>query len=781
MSAPTGNTTTYVGGIPVTRAAAEDEIFEANELTIKEQLTVDYVQLQAQEELDSPEDRDAAEYAAQLEAEREIEQAEGQRDAETLQEVERAQLESERSAINKRRRIRDKYQERADAGVLPFIELMRQHPVDKDHDHYEAYAFVYQPDVKHFAPTMQDVRERIDSLLEYPIKNGEQDRSAGPLPTTYNLQLVVFLDPILHQAGISEFGHHPAWRRLLPPWRAEVKSETYNHRKRQGGHMSDQINDHDWLQMGLRLKSYFGAGYGAVKKETVNEILTLAVGNNRFNTWLEHIDSLPEWDGISRLQQPFSNFDLTEDEGALLENFWLAAMHRWFNPGSQLDMMLVLTGDQGVRKSSLIRSVTKGVMPISELGGIPHSAKDKDDYAAIHASPVVAIDEVDRLTMRHPGSKGGTDAALKNLITTRADAWRDPYARMSTYHLRPSVFIGSTNHTEFIGDTTGDRRYYVVEIPKMILEEDLTREKMDLLLAEARDRYRAGEGFRYDEEFEAMAARSRARYVSDPIFEAIRDWIDQPQHQRHDVNNPGLTVDVTVIDVPLIQEQVKSLGASGTKSLRNDIAVAMDRMPGYQRVDLGGKMAVRRTINGKSKTVKNAWERVDDGTEEDVEAGTALIHGASYEGPTLDASENYSHVTRDPENQQVPTVGMTEAKRRAELEWLAGFRDSDKIKRDDFTGTRRVGGEWLTFAALRDKHMEQVTADVEALEAVWDNAAVVSLDHNNNTRTGGTRAINGQQMDYGAYLRYITTELERMFDERRYGLNHMPIQNQENS
>lgn len=50
MSAPTGNTTTYVDGIPVTRAAAEDEIFEANELTIDEQLAVDYAQLQAHEE-----------------------------------------------------------------------------------------------------------------------------------------------------------------------------------------------------------------------------------------------------------------------------------------------------------------------------------------------------------------------------------------------------------------------------------------------------------------------------------------------------------------------------------------------------------------------------------------------------------------------------------------------------------------------------------------------------------------------------------------------------------
>lgn len=50
MSAPTDNTTKYVNGIPVTRAAADDEIIEAHELTAEEQFAADYEQEQAQEE-----------------------------------------------------------------------------------------------------------------------------------------------------------------------------------------------------------------------------------------------------------------------------------------------------------------------------------------------------------------------------------------------------------------------------------------------------------------------------------------------------------------------------------------------------------------------------------------------------------------------------------------------------------------------------------------------------------------------------------------------------------
>ncbi|QDX78562.1 hypothetical protein AKL16_08590 [Corynebacterium glutamicum] len=508
------------------------------------------------------------------------------------------------------RRVARRRQEIVDATVTGHIESMVKLPPAKEHEFRAAYDHVYaRPGTgEGQAPTMPEVRERIKELLQYPTKNGEVDRTEKPLPTVYNYELVAFLDPVIHHVGITEFGYHPAWRNVLPPWRRDVESVTSDKAEREKAAKRDQVDDHDLLNLTNRLRSYFGSGYQAVKKEVANEIISLHMGGNRFNPWMEHLDALEAWDGVKRIRQPFSNFKLSEDEADILENAWLAWIHRWYNPGAQLDSVLVLVGEQGRRKSSYISAITEGVIPMSELEGIPESAKDKDDYAAIHASPVVAINEIDRLSLRSEGSKNGTDAKLKNLITTRHDSWRNPYGRFSVNHARPSVFVGTTNHTEFIGDPTGDRRYWVIEIPARILTEDLTREKMDLMLAEARDRYRSGERFRYDEEFEETVARARRKYRSTPTADVIFEWLEKADSERMDRSGSGRRVDADVVTAALIDEQVRFPG-KGCPS-RNDIITAMDGMDDYQRVDLGGMSRIRRVIDGDSRPVGVAWERV---------------------------------------------------------------------------------------------------------------------------------------------------------------------------
>lgn len=508
------------------------------------------------------------------------------------------------------RRVARRRQEIVDAAVSAHITSMVAHPPTQEHEFREAYDHVYgRPGTaEDDSPTMPEVRERIFELLQYPTEDGEVDHKKGPLPTIHNYELITFLDPVIHHVGVTEFGYHPAWRRVLPPWRRDVESETSDEAERAKAAKRDQVDDHDLLNLANRLRSYFGSGYQAVRKEVANDTISLYMGGNRFNSWLEHLDSLPEWDGVNRIRQPFSNFELSEDEADILENAWLAWIHRWYNPGAQLDSVLVLVGEQGRRKSSYISAITEGVIPMSELEGIPESAKDKDDYAAIHASPVVAINEIDRLSLRSEGSKNGSDAKLKNLITTRHDSWRNPYGRFSVNHARPSVFMGTTNHTEFIGDTTGDRRYWVIEIPARILTEDLTREKMDLMLAEARDRYRAGERFRYDEEFEEKTARVRRKHRSTPTADVIFEWLEKTDSERMDRSGSGRRVDADVVTAALIDEQVRFPG-KGSPS-RNDIIAAMDGMDDYQRVDLGSMSRIRRVIDGDSKPVGVAWERV---------------------------------------------------------------------------------------------------------------------------------------------------------------------------
>lgn len=218
------------------------------------------------------------------------------------------------------RRVAHRRQEVADAAVAPHIESMLQSRPAKGHEWREAYDRVYRRTGAGAgqAPTMQEVRERIDVLLQYPIQDVEADRSKGPLLTTHNLDLVTFLDPVIHHVGITEFGYRPAWRSLLPLWRSDVESETSDKAERAKAAKRDQVDDYDLLHIGNRLRSYFGSGPGAVRKEVVNDTISMYMGGNRFNPWLEHLDVLQEWDGVNRIRQPFSNFELSDEEATIL-------------------------------------------------------------------------------------------------------------------------------------------------------------------------------------------------------------------------------------------------------------------------------------------------------------------------------------------------------------------------------------------------------------------------------------------------------------------------------
>ena len=224
----------------------------------------------------------------------------------------------------------------------------------------------------------------------------------------------------------------------------------------------------------------------------------------------------------------------------------------------------------------------------------------------VYLDPPDGVLDVERIKSTTNSLEGGINAQLKLLARTHRGRSGEHQRRMlewwlylKTDHARLSVFVGTTNHTEFIGDTTGDRRYRVIEITERILEGDLTREEMDLMLAEARDRYRSGERFRHDEEFEEKTARRRRNHRYTPTADSILEWLEKVDSERRDRNGSGRRVDADVDTTALIDEQVR-FSEKGSPS-RNDIISAMDGMRDYQCVDLGDRSRIRRVIDGDSK------------------------------------------------------------------------------------------------------------------------------------------------------------------------------------
>ena len=203
-----------------------------------------------------------------------------------------------------------------------------------------------------------------------------------------------------------------------------------------------------------------------------------------FNPLIDWIRNGPAWDGVHRLNNFYkSTFDakIDGDKKKLVEFAgiltFLGPIQRNMEPGSQLDWMIVMTGPQGLQKSTLIRALQPPGMDL--FSDSPDLAMNpKQLYESTDGSVFVELAEMrgvyDTTGHRTPESQR---EKLKGYISSRTDRRRIPYDRKSVTRPRYMTLFGSTNQKHCIPfDPSGYRRFVVVELrekPKNGIEKKL--------------------------------------------------------------------------------------------------------------------------------------------------------------------------------------------------------------------------------------------------------------------------------------------------------------------
>ncbi|GAA1393364.1 hypothetical protein GCM10009599_16140 [Luteococcus peritonei] len=395
--------------------------------------------------------------------------------------------------------------------------------------------------------------------------------------TTGNLASVMEHDDVVQHLATNTMGGFLSWRHL-PPWRSSSSAAG----------LSPEVTDADLVRVQDKLKGYFGPGTRALTKEECTDAVVRRAGDNSYSPWRDHLDALPAWDGVERIPTCIDSVADTPYSRQVLLNFFLAMMDRAYRPGCQVDSMLVLWGVPGVRKSSWFRALAPDGM-LAELDAVPDTGQQKDALARAHRAAIVMLDEMDRITRK------ADVAALKAFLTGREDTWRAPYGRMDHRHLRQFVVAGTTNDAQFLMETDGARRYWPLEVTAPISPDRLTRDFMDLLLAEARDRYRRGERMDYSSSFEAQADQVRLVNMFDPVGDAIDRWLADADEEETGRLAPA----ILVREVP----ELRDVNLVRDKATQTKITNAMNRRNDYRRLGAPAKIG-----NVKHKTV---WERVD--------------------------------------------------------------------------------------------------------------------------------------------------------------------------
>jgi len=181
---------------------------------------------------------------------------------------------------------------------------------------------------------------------------------------------------------------------------------------------------------------------------------------NKYDPLKEHLLSLT-WDGIDRyssfLAKRCGAIDRTGVPGFLElvgTRALLARIARALSPGCQNDAVLVLEGDEGIGKTSLVRALAGEWGSESCL-----SFADKDLKLLAASKWVIELAELSSL-------KKSEVELMKSFISTKVDTFRPLYHTDMGDFPRRCVFIGTTNDDEYL-ERGLNRRFWPVRCERI--------------------------------------------------------------------------------------------------------------------------------------------------------------------------------------------------------------------------------------------------------------------------------------------------------------------------
>jgi predicted P-loop ATPase len=201
--------------------------------------------------------------------------------------------------------------------------------------------------------------------------------------------------------------------------------------------------------------------------EKVRNALEGAASENVHEPVQEWLMGLPAWDGVDRIAQAPTELmgmeKVEEVHKTMFRHFMTGLAARILKPGVKMDTIMFLVGSQGAGKSQFFRLLTDGHLDGDQwFTDAPISLRDKDGRMLIGTNVVVEWSEGE-----HAKSSKMIDN-VKQFLSQQEDEFRPPYGRNNIKRPRRCVFCGTSNDMELLHDSTGSRRFYILETGKAL-------------------------------------------------------------------------------------------------------------------------------------------------------------------------------------------------------------------------------------------------------------------------------------------------------------------------
>ena len=347
-------------------------------------------------------------------------------------------------------------------------------------------------------------KERLEKIREYFdddyvdidaewMKQLSRNKKGDIEATSKNVKLILENDPNLcDRVAYNDFSFRLALLKDLP-WRS-----------RQQGDVWSDTDD-------ACLRNYMSEVYEIKGTNLIADACSEVFMKHHFHPVRDYIKGL-EWDGVKRAETLWIDYlgaDDTHYTREVTRKHLAAAVARVFEPGCKFDYVIILSGQQGIGKSTMLKKLGREWFSDS-LSAV----QGKEAYEQLHGVWIAEMGEL-------YATRKSESEAVKLFLSKQEDIFRVAYGRRTSVFPRQCVFYGTTNDTLFLRDRTGNRRFWPVKVSGHGVKsfEDFDDETVGQIWAEAYQLYKDGETLFLDRETEkeAQAVQEKHSEVSEML------------------------------------------------------------------------------------------------------------------------------------------------------------------------------------------------------------------------------------------------------------------------
>lgn len=251
-----------------------------------------------------------------------------------------------------------------------------------------------------------------------------------------------------------------------------------------------------------------------VKKDMIIDTFLMFASQNEYDPVAEYLQNCYQQYGDSTIHLLENAADRYLHTNLPIYNTYLkktlvGAVKRTFDAGCKFETALVIYGKQGALKSTFWR-VLGGDWFDDTVQGF-----DRDEKQKLHQYWIEEFGEIEKVSNKHDVSQ------IKAFLSNQNDVFRVPFGRSSRAYPRKFIIVGSTNKPDILQDSTGDRRFWIIDIyhNEKAIDIEKVREERDQLWAAAYALYKKGESVFLPREEDAVRDELNKQYRADDAWE----------------------------------------------------------------------------------------------------------------------------------------------------------------------------------------------------------------------------------------------------------------------